>query len=82
MKEEGFLECGILYNDVQMMSSFGLSPEEFDNLHRWDKKALYYFLIMKNYFEVESYEKMKRKSEREREFKGKLPKLDFNARRK
>jgi len=64
------------------MSSFGLSSEEFNNLHRWDKKALYYFLIMKNYFEVESYEKMKRKSEREREFKDKLPKLDFNARRK
>ncbi len=64
------------------MSSFNLKPEEFSSLHRWDKKALYYFLVMKNHFETESYEKMKRKSEREREFKEKLPKLDFDVRRK
>ena len=64
------------------MQFFGLSPIEYDNLHRWDKKTLYYYLIMKNYYESESYEKMRRKSEKEKEFREKLPELDLPGRRK
>ena len=59
------------------MEIFNLSPFEYENLHRWDRKVLYYYLLMKNYYESESYEKMKRKSERDREFKEKLPELNL-----
>ena len=70
-----------MYNDIQIMETFNLSPFEYEKLHRWDRKVLYYYLLMKNYYESESFEKMKRKSERDREFKEKLPELDIPRRR-
>ena len=63
------------------MEIFNLSPFEYEKLHRWDRKVLYYYLLMKNYYESESYEKMKRKSERDREFKEKLPELNILKRK-
>ncbi|GAI14007.1 unnamed protein product, partial [marine sediment metagenome] len=38
----------------------------FEKMHRWDKKALHYFLLMKRYYDEKSVEKVKEDQETKR----------------
>ena len=62
------------YSDLQVMDMMGVSPAEWDDLHRWDKLALRYYLIAKAYKEKQAMEKARAESERKSAFKSKLPK--------
>ena len=44
------------------MESVGLSPQEYDELDRWDRMALKYYSLVKNYYEWKQTEKMKNES--------------------
>jgi len=44
-------------------------------MHRWDKLALNYYLIMKGHYERKAMEKGKREAERQQNYKAKLPRL-------
>jgi len=44
-------------------------------MHRWDKLALNYYLIMKGHYERKAMEKGKREAERKENYKAKLPRL-------
>jgi len=46
-----------LYQMVSTMKDFGLSPKSWAALSRIDKKILYYYRLMDNYYTVLSNEK-------------------------
>ena len=64
-----------LYADVQVIDSFRIDLFTYSKLHRWDKLALRYYLIMKGYYERKAMDKSKQEAERQENYKAKLPKL-------
>ena len=64
-----------LYADIQDIDEFGIDPIRWARLHRWDRLALRYYLIMKNYYNRMAYKKNQRKEEQDRKFYESLPKL-------
>jgi len=42
----------IFFEELEVIKEWGISFEEYSKLHRWDKKAMYYFLVKKNHEEA------------------------------
>jgi len=63
------------YVEIQTMEAFRLSPGEYSKLHSWDKKALNYYMLMKNYHEERAAENAKQKAEHDEKLLSKLPKV-------
>jgi len=64
----------LFYSDLQVMDIMRLSPFEWANLHRWDKAALKYYLIVKGYKERQAIKKMEQEAESKKQFRSSLPK--------
>lgn len=66
-----------LYADIQIIDELGIDPFTWFGLHRWDKLALRYYLIMKNYYERKAIDDAKKKGSdsQDRQFLKKLPRL-------
>jgi len=64
-----------LYADIQVVDSFRIDIFTYSKLHRWDKKALQYYLIMKGHYERKAMEKGTREAEREQKYRASLPRL-------
>lgn len=56
-----------LYQEILILNEFKLKPSEWKVLSRIDKKALYYFMIMKNYYTDKQYEEIKKKSDQQKD---------------
>jgi len=56
----------LLYQEILVLNEFKLKPSEWQALHRIDKKALYYFMIMKNYYTDKQYDEIKKKSDQQK----------------
>ena len=66
----------LLYQEILILNEFKLKPSEWKVLPRIDKKALYYFMIMKSYYTDKEYKKIKEKSDQQTNsdnFMSKLP---------
>lgn len=60
------------------MQEFNISPVEWEELHRWDKYALSYYITVKAYKEHKQHEQYKKKAELEQNkqnVKSRLPKM-------
>jgi len=55
------------------MDALRIDPITYANLHRWDKLALQYYLILKSYNERKAMDKIKADAESDRKFKTNLP---------
>jgi len=55
-----------LFNEISIIEEFKIDPFTYDELHRWDKKLLYYYLLMKRYYDEVSMEKIRKDSDVER----------------
>lgn len=72
---------GQLYSELQAVDSFGLSLLEYRSLPRAARKALWYYLMMKSYFEEQSIKKAKQKAEKDAKYRAKLPRQRIPRRR-
>jgi len=63
-KEKGGAKVGELYTDIQVMAEFGLDPWMFGSLHRWDRLALRYFMLMRQYLEKKAADEARKKAKK------------------
>jgi len=66
-------EVQALYADIQVIDAFGIDLFTYLKLHRWDRLALRYYLIMKGHYEHKALEKSKRDAERQEKYRASLP---------
>ena len=64
-----------LYADIQVIDSFRIDIFTYSRLHRWDRKALHYYLVMKGHYERKAMEKSKRDAERQEKHRVSLPRV-------
>lgn len=70
------------YIEMQIMDLYSLSPFEIARLHRWDRKLLYYYQILKGFNEQEAFDDMKHRDEAQAKLIHDLPKQETQCRKR
>ena len=51
----------LLYGEIQTCETLKVPAPEWDTLHRWDRKALSYYCLMKQYHDLKNFEQQQAK---------------------
>ncbi|MBN2568126.1 MAG: hypothetical protein JXB42_01715 [Deltaproteobacteria bacterium] len=76
-QKKGRPETTDLYQSIATMKDFGMTPGQWKNLSRFDKRLLHYHRVMEGYYFGEMTERAERDAGRDRErqeFLNSLPK--------